>query len=74
MADFGLAEDMYSTNYFRRRRSVSGTEEKVPIRWMAPESIENDKYNQSTDVVSISHYRLCYPFKHHFYICSGHLV
>ena len=55
MADFGLAEDMYSTKYFRRRRSVSGTEEKVPIRWMAPESIENDKYNQSTDVVSISH-------------------
>ena len=52
MADFGLTEDMYGTNYFRRRKSVAG-EEKVPIRWMAPESIENDTYNESTDVVSI---------------------
>ena len=51
VADFGLTEDMYGTNYFRRRKSVSGHEEKVPIRWMAPESIENDIYNESTDVV-----------------------
>ena len=53
IADFGLTEDMYGTNYFRRRKSVSGHEEKVPIRWMAPESIENDIYNESTDVVRI---------------------
>ena len=52
VADFGLSEDMYGTKYFRWRRSVRGSEEKVPIRWMAPESIENNKYNQSTDVVS----------------------
>ena len=51
VADFGLTEDMYGTNYFRRRKSVMGSEEKVPIRWMAPESIENDIYNESTDVV-----------------------
>ena len=51
VADFGLTEDMYGTNYFRRRKSVMGNEEKVPIRWMAPESIENDIYNESTDVV-----------------------
>ena len=51
VADFGLTEDMYGTNYFRRRKSVSGHEEKVPIRWMAPESIKNDIYNESTDVV-----------------------
>ena len=82
VADFGLTEDMYGTNYFRRRksmaesetnyfqrrrrsstegvtkylqraRSVSESEERVPIRWMAPESIENDIYNESTDVVRI---------------------
>ena len=52
VADFGLTEDMYGTNYFRRRKSVMESEEKVPIRWMAPESIENDIYNESTDVVS----------------------
>ena len=51
VADFGLTEDMYGTNYFRRDRSVMGSEDRVPIRWMAPESIENDIYNESTDVV-----------------------
>ena len=50
MADFGLTEDTYSTNYYR---CEVGSEEKVPIRWMAPESIENDIYSESTDVVSI---------------------
>ena len=52
MADFGLTEDMYGTNYFRRRMSDTGSEEKVPIRWMAPESINNNIYDESTDVVS----------------------
>ena len=51
VADFGLTEDMYGTNYFRRRKSVMGSEEKVPIRWMAPESIGSDIYDESTDVV-----------------------
>ena len=52
VADFGLTEDMYGTNYFRRNREEE-KEEKVPIRWMAPESIENDIYNEATDVVSV---------------------
>ena len=51
MADFGLTEDMYGTNYFRRRKSTA-SEEKVPIRWMAPESIKSNLYDESTDVVS----------------------
>ena len=55
MADFGLKEDTYGANYFRRRKSVTGSEEKVPIKWMAPESIENDIYNERTDVVSNLH-------------------
>jgi serine/threonine protein kinase len=50
VADFGLAEDMYGTNYYRRGRSEGG--ERVPIRWMAPESIEMNIYNESTDVWS----------------------
>ena len=52
MADFGLTEDMYGTNYYRRDTEARN-DEKVPIRWMAPESIENDIYNERTDVVSI---------------------
>ena len=56
VADFGLTEDMYGTNYFRRERSVGVNEEKVPIRWMAPESIEADLYDETTDVVSLLTY------------------
>ena len=52
VADFGLTEDMYGTNYFRRTKNETGSEEKVPIRWMAPESIEDDVYTEATDVVS----------------------
>ena len=51
VADFGMSEDMYVRNYFRRRKSGGGSEEKVPIRWMAPESIEKNIYNERTDVV-----------------------
>ncbi|CAI8054130.1 Putative insulin-like peptide receptor [Geodia barretti] len=51
VADFGLTEDMYCRKYFRRDKSEPGGEEKVPIRWMAPESIKNDIYNEATDVV-----------------------
>ena len=53
VADFGLTEDMYDRNYYRHDKSGEGKNEKVPIRWMAPESIENDIYNERTDVVSL---------------------
>ena len=51
MADFGLTEDMYNNTYFRQNKG-KGSEEKVPIRWMAPESIENSVYTEVSDVVS----------------------
>ena len=51
MADFGLTEDMYGTKYYRKN-SEARHDEKVPIRWMAPESLDRDIYTQSTDVVS----------------------
>ena len=51
VADFGLTEDVYATNYYRREKSVEAAEERVPIRWMALESIQNDVYNETTDVV-----------------------
>ena len=46
-----MTEDIYVRNYFRRDRSEGGNEEKVPIRWMAPESIEMRTYHEKTDVV-----------------------
>ena len=71
VADFGLTEEMYNTNYFRREGGEGGNEEKVPIRWMAPESIENDIYNEATDVVSHS---LMKSIDAVFVTNSGHLV
>ena len=78
VADFGLTEDTYATNYYHRGRGEGEgeprNEEKVPIRWMAPESIETDLYNELTDVVrtelssvivGCAHECLCYS--------SGHL-
>ena len=53
MTDFGLTEDMYGTNYYRQEKVASENEERLPIRWMAPESIENNLYSESTDVVSL---------------------
>ena len=52
VADFGLTEDMYNTNYYRQEKKQAGTEEKVPIKWMALESIETHVFDESTDVVS----------------------
>ena len=51
VADFGLTEDTYCTNFFQQDKNVAGSKERVPIRWMAPESIESNIFNESTDVV-----------------------
>ena len=59
IADFGLTEDMYITNYFRKEICESENEEKVPIRWMAPESINGQIYNEKTDVVSLYFSCIC---------------
>ena len=48
VADFGLTEDIYSTNYLH----CQANNERLPIRWMAPESIERNIFNEKTDVVS----------------------
>ncbi|CAI8021679.1 Tyrosine-protein kinase transforming protein SEA [Geodia barretti] len=57
VADFGLSEDMYSTNYFRQgKSSVDAVETKVPIRWMPLESIEEGLYNEKSDVVRMERY------------------
>ena len=50
VADFGLSEDIYTQNYFRQDKIQ--TEVKLPVRWMAPESIEDLVFTEKTDVVS----------------------
>ena len=49
MGDFGLAEDVYASGYFRQndRSNV-----KVPYKWMALESLNDAIFTEKTDVVS----------------------
>ena len=56
VADFGLAKDIYGTKYYRRGKSASSSSDKaerMPIRWMAPESIGYEIYTEMSDVVSL---------------------
>ena len=49
VADFGLARDIYSDEYYRLRHNTG-----VPIKWMPPESLYDGYYNEMTDVVCMS--------------------
>ena len=53
VADFGLSEDIYARNYFRQ--STLGEEGdapvKLPVRWMALESLHDGIFTEKTDVV-----------------------
>ena len=51
VADFGLAEDIYTADYFKQSRD-SDEPIKLPIKWMALESIHFGRFNEKTDVVS----------------------
>ena len=49
---FRLTEDIVSGAGYHQEKGETEEEEKAPIRWMAPESIENDVFTETTDVVS----------------------
>ena len=49
MADFGLTRDIYETDYYRQHHRT-----RIPVKWMAPESLVDRISNQKTDVVRIS--------------------
>ena len=50
ITDFGLSEDVYARNYFRQGQ---GTAVKLPVKWMAPESLQDGIFSDKTDVVSV---------------------
>ena len=52
IADFGLSRDVYSKDYYRM-----GTKTLLPVKWMAPESLNDNVYTVKSDVVS-HHYIL----------------
>lgn len=49
VSDFGLSEDVYAKNYFRQEKSAAV---KLPIKWMALESLTDGVFTEKTDVVS----------------------
>ncbi|CAI8036673.1 Tyrosine-protein kinase transforming protein RYK, partial [Geodia barretti] len=55
VSDFGLTEHIYSRNYFRqlsRREEDGETPVKLPVRWMALESLNDGVFSEKTDVWS----------------------
>ena len=50
VADFGLSEDIYSRNYFRQDEDGEAPV-KLPVRWMALESLSDGIFSEMTDVV-----------------------
>ena len=48
MGDFGLAEDVYASGYFRQ---MNRADVKLPFKWMAIESLNDAIFTEKTDVV-----------------------
>ena len=44
VADFGLAETLGNEEYFRQDKTVVV---KLPLRWLAPESLEDQLFSES---------------------------
>ena len=61
VADFGLAEDIYTGNYFRHHKD-SSNQIKLPIKWMALESIHDGLFTEKTDVVYMQTYNNIYIY------------
>ena len=51
VSDFGLTEEIYSKNYFRQTKSKGTPSVKVPVKWMAIESLHDGIFTEKTDVV-----------------------
>ena len=55
VADFGLAESVGTKEYFRQDKFAAV---RLPLKWLAPESIDDQIFSEKTDVV-----RMQCPFK-----------
>ena len=56
VADFGLSRDIYERDYY----SSDDRKAKLPVKWMALESLEIGIYNNKTDVVGLVSIRVLY--------------
>ncbi|XP_017260936.2 tyrosine-protein kinase receptor TYRO3 [Kryptolebias marmoratus] len=79
VADFGLSKKIYSSNYYRQKVAI-----RVPIKWMAIESLSESVYTIKSDVWSfgvtiweiVSRGKTPYPGVHNYelldLLLSGH--
>ena len=54
VADFGLTKDIYSSNYIRQvsmHKKAGQIPVKLPVKWMALESLNDGVFSDKTDVV-----------------------
>ena len=51
VADFGLTEEVYASNYFKQLKDNTATV-KLPVKWMALESLHDGLFSEKSDVVS----------------------
>ena len=49
ITDFGLSENVFVRNYFRQGTSEEVV--KLPVKWMAPESLSDGHFSEKSDVV-----------------------
>ena len=49
VADFGLSESLYSKTYFRQEKDQAV---KLPVKWLALESLTEGLFSEKSDVVS----------------------
>ena len=50
VSDFGLTEDVYTVKYFQQD---SNSDFKMPVKWMALESLQLGQFSEKSDVVSL---------------------
>ena len=58
VADFGLTEDVYLSKYFQQDKE-GGNPIKLPVKWMAIESLHDGIFSEKSDVVSRKWYDAC---------------
>lgn len=51
VADFGLARDVYDKEYYSVHNKTGA---KLPVKWMALESLQTQKFTTKSDVVMYS--------------------